>query len=127
MIENMLIMAQTAILQTTSVTFNLPTNLVLYLQAFIIALVYGLYGYFSGTGDGLPVQWNTALLVKTVVLALLVAYAEVYLGMTQTAGMTWAQGMLNTFLGILGTDKVTNMVIKNLPQPQAQPPGPGQQ
>jgi len=102
------------ILQATTVSIVIPAQVWQYIQAFVIAFVYGLYGYFSSTGNGLPTQFNAPLLLKTLILSALVAYAEVYLGLTGEAATNWAQGMLNLFLGILGADKAVNGVLKSV-------------
>ena len=100
-----------SVLQTETVSLVIPQAAATYIQAFIVALVYGFYGYFSGTGGGLPVQWNTRLIAKTVFLALLVAYAETQLGLTGESAQTWAQGTLNLLIGVIASDKAVNGML----------------
>jgi len=115
-----------AILQasnSTTVTIAIPSSVWNYIVAFIIALGIGFQGYVSGTGDGLPIQWNSLLFIKTVAIALLVAYAQVYLGMTQSGAETWASATF-AVLWTLGADKAVNMAIKAANnRPPTQPVG----
>jgi hypothetical protein len=98
------------VLQTVS--FTVPAFAIPFMQAFLVAFVYGLYGYFSATGNGLPITWSWALFLKTLVFALLVAYAQVQLGMTSTDAQTWATNLVSFFVALLATDKVANLILK---------------
>jgi hypothetical protein len=97
------------VLDGTLTTIAIPSSLVLFIEAAVAAMAYGLAGYFHDA-QGKGQAFDPVIFVKTVAIALIVAFVQVTMNLQYADALTFVTVNL-VATGVL--DGIINAIMKS--------------